>query len=141
MTAAAEPFSYLQRVSFSDIDALKHMNNVEFLRFYENARIAYFRQIVPDYEPVHGGQIGVIFAECQIAYRSPAHFEEEVRTTILPSELKRSSVRLGFEMRCEADGRLLAEGHGVIVGYDYASGRAAPFADDVRERLGATVIG
>ena len=44
-------------------------------------------------------------------------------------------------MRSEEDGRLLAEGHGVIVGYDYESGRAAPFADDVRERLGATVIG
>ena len=137
----SEPFTHLQRVSFKDIDALKHMNNVEFLRFYENARIAWFRHVVPDYEPVLGGSIGVIFAECRIAYRSPAHFEEEIRTTILPSELKRSSVRLGFEMQREADGRLLADGHGVLVGYDYETGRAAPFADRVRDRLSATLIG
>ena len=137
----SEPFTHLQRVSFKDIDALKHMNNVEFLRFYENARIAWFRHVVPDYEPVLGGSIGVIFAECRIAYRSPAHFEEEIRTTILPSELKRSNVRLGFEMHAQGDGRLLADGHGVIVGYDYASARPAPFADDVRDRLSATLIG
>ena len=141
MNGSAEPFCYVQRVSFKDVDALKHMNNVEFLRFYENARIAYFRHVVPEYEPVLGGSVGVIFAECQIAYRSPAHFEEHIRTTILPSDLRRSSVRLSFEMRSEGDGRLLADGHGVLVGYDYASGRPAPFADDVRDRLSATVIG
>ena len=141
MITAAEPFSYVEHVRFSDIDAMEHMNNVTFLRFYETARIAYFRAVVPDYDPVHRGKVGVIFAECQIFYRAPAFLDDEIRTTILPSDLRRSSVRLGFEMQREADGRLLAEGHGVLVGYDYEAGRAAPFADRVHARLSATLIG
>jgi acyl-CoA thioester hydrolase len=38
---------------------------------------------------------------------------------------------------CEADGRLLAEGWGTLVGYDYAQGRATPFPDEVAEKLRA----
>jgi acyl-CoA thioesterase FadM len=38
-------------------------------------------------------------------------------------------------MNAEGDGRLLAEGYGVLVGYDYAAGRAMALTDDVRAVL------
>ena len=44
-----------------------------------------------------------------------------------PEELRRSSVKIAFRMICEDDGRLVAEGWGTLVGYDYENGRAAPF--------------
>ena len=40
-------------------------------------------------------------------------------------------------MRSEADGRLVAEGWGVLVGYDYAEGRTQPVPDDLRARIEA----
>ena len=52
-----------------------------------------------------------------------------------PSELARSSLKLGFEMRSEADGRLVAEGWGVLVGYDYAAGKAEPIPEELRARI------
>jgi acyl-CoA thioesterase FadM len=33
------------------------------------------------------------------------------------------------------EGRLAAEGCGVLVGYDYAEGRSTPLPDPLRERL------
>lgn len=136
MTAGDEwPFSMVQRVRFGDLDAMQHMNNVEFLRFFETARIDYIRTVLPDHVPTSGGQFGFIFAECHIAYRSPAHYDEEIRTFIRPAELRRSSVRLEFEMRNDADGRLVAEGWGTLVGYDYAAERAEPLPAEVRAPL------
>ncbi|MEX2195315.1 MAG: thioesterase family protein [Thermoleophilaceae bacterium] len=130
------PFSMVQRVRFGDLDAMQHMNNVEFLRYFETARIDYIREALPEHVPTSGQQFGFIFAECHISYRSPAHYDEQIRTSIRPSELRRSSVRLEFEMRHDGDGqRLVAEGWGVLVGYDYAAGRAQPLPDAVRERL------
>lgn len=86
--------------------------------------------------PTSGQQFGFIFAECHIAYRSPAHYDEEIRTFIRPAELRRSSVRLEFEMRHDGDGqRLVAEGWGVLVGYDYAAGRSQPLPEPVRARF------
>ena len=127
----------LQRVRFGDLDAMQHMNNVEFLRFFETARIAWIQQVMPEHAPTSRQDFGFIFAECHIAYRSPAFFDEDLRTWIEPGEPKRSSVRLDFTMRAEGDGRLVAEGWGVLVGYDYAAGRPKPIPDHLRARLRA----
>ncbi len=129
-------FSIVQRVRFGDLDAMQHLNNVEFLRFFETARIAYLGERLGGHSPTDPGEFGWIFAECQIAYRSPCHFDEDVRTIVRPGELRRSSLRLLFEMRAGAEERLAAEGYGVLVGYDYASGRARPIPDEVRALLG-----
>jgi acyl-CoA thioester hydrolase len=135
MTGDGDVFSMVQRVRFGDLDAMQHMNNVEFLRFFETARIDYLRTLVPDHAPTARRRFGFIFAECHIAYRSPAYFNEEIRTFVRPSELRRSSIKLDFEMHSEADGRLVADGYGVLVGYDYEAGAAQPIPDALRERI------
>jgi acyl-CoA thioester hydrolase len=134
-------FSMVQRVRFGDLDAMQHMNNVEFLRFFETARIDYLMGILPEHNPGSRRQFGFIFAECHIAYRSPAHFGEEIRTFIWPTALERSSIRIEFAMRAESDGRLLAEGYGVLVGYDYAAGESRPVPDELRQRLEPELVG
>ncbi len=48
-------------------------------------------------------------------------------------DVRRSSFRVEFEMRVGE--RLLAEGYGVLVGYDYAAQRASPLPGVLRERL------
>ena len=135
MSSSDERFSMVQRVRFGDLDAMQHMNNVEFLRYFETARIEYIRTLQPGRTPTKREQFGFIFAECHINYRSPAHYDEEIRTYVWPSELKRSSLRLGFEMRSDADGRLVAEGWGVVVGYDYANERSTPIPEELRARI------
>ncbi|MEA2399476.1 MAG: acyl-CoA thioester hydrolase [Thermoleophilaceae bacterium] len=128
-------FSTVQRVRFGDLDAMQHMNNVEFMRFFETARIDWFRDVLPEHNPGKREAFGFIFAECHIAYRAPAFFDDEIRTWIRPVELKRSSLRLEFEMRVESDGRLVADGWGALVGYDYGAGKSRPLPEDVRERI------
>ena len=38
-------------------------------------------------------------------------------------------------MRVEADDRLVADGFGVMVGYDYEAGKARALPDSLRERI------
>ena len=128
-------FSMVQRVRFGDLDAMQHMNNVEFLRFFETARIDWFAAVLPGHAPGNRRSFGFIFAECHIAYRAPAHFGDEIRTWIRPSDMQRSSIRLDFEMRVEGDGRLVADGWGTVVGYDYTASKPRPLPDAVRDRV------
>jgi acyl-CoA thioester hydrolase len=124
------PFSYADRVRFGDLDAMRHLNNVEFLRFFETARIAYIRALIPAHRPAEPeGDWGLIFAECHINYRAPAFFDEEIRTHVRPAQLRRSSVRMEFLMTAEPEGRVIAEGWGALVGYDYVAGRSCPLPD------------
>ena len=128
------PFAHVERVRFGDLDAMRHLNNVVFLRYFETARISYVRELFPEHDPAHPeGSRGFIFAEAKINYRSPGFFDDEVTIELRAAEVKRSSFRIEFRMRVGE--RLLAEGYGVLVGYDYGTQRAAPLPDPLRERL------
>ncbi len=133
--SSGTPFVHVERIRFGDLDAMQHLNNVEFLRFFETARIEYLRSLSPKLEPTERERFGFIFAECRIAYRSPASFGEEVHTEIRPAEVGRSSLRLDFEMRVQPDDRLIAEGHGVLVGYAYEQESSRPLPGWLREAL------
>ena len=114
---------------------MRHLNNVVFLRYFESARIAFLRQLIPAHDPsnAEADPYGVIFAECHIAYRSPVHFDEDVDVRCTVGEVRRSSFQITFEMH--VGDRLAAEGHGWLVGYDYAAQRSSPLPDDLREAL------
>jgi acyl-CoA thioester hydrolase len=129
-------FSYRDQIRYADLDTNAHLNNVAYHQFFESARVAYMRGLFPDIEPLgRTGEFGMIFAETHVRFAAPGFYEEHLRVDVWVAEIKRSSVRLGFEMRCEADERLLAEGWGTLVGYDYGAGRAAPLPDAVAARL------
>ena len=136
-----EPFVHSERVRFGDLDAMRHLNNVVFLRYFESARIAFLRSIAPDHDPAspEGGPFGVIFAECHISYRSPVHFDEQVDVACSVGEVRRSAFRVDFAMRVGE--RMAAEGYGWLVGFDYAEQHSAPLAEPLRERLDAMVTG
>ncbi len=123
-------FTHADEVRFGDLDAMRHLNNVAFLQFFESARIAYITTVIPSHRPTEPeDDWGLIFAECHINYRAPAFFGEEIRTHVRPARLRRSSVRIEFRMESGGDGRLLAEGWGALVGYDYTAGAACPLPE------------
>ena len=78
-----ERFSIVQRVRFGDLDAMQHMNNVEFLRFFETARIDYIRQLLPDHSP---GQPRTSSASSSPSATSttarPRFYDDEIRTYV-----------------------------------------------------------
>ena len=95
------PFVHTERVRFGDLDAMRHLNNVVFLRYFETARIAFIRALLPGTtrpSPENGG-FGMIFAECHINYRSPVYFDEEVAVECSIGEVRRSAFQVTFTMR------------------------------------------
>lgn len=129
------PFIHRERVRFGDLDAMRHLNNVVFLRYFETARIAYMRALAPEHDPSHpeADAFGLIFAECHISYRSPVHFDEEVAVTCEVGEVRRSAFRVDFAMR--VDDRLAAEGYGWLVGFDHTEQAPARLPEGLRGRL------
>jgi acyl-CoA thioester hydrolase len=127
-------YCHVDRVRFGDLDAMRHVNNVAFLTFFEDARIQYITGLLGN-DPTTRRAFGLIFAECRINYRAPAFYDEEIRTCVRPGDIARSSARLDFAMFAVRDDRLLAEGYGVIVGYDYAAGRSMPLPEPFKASL------
>ena len=133
------PFVHTERVRFGDLDAMRHLNNVVFLRYFETARIAYIRSLLPQHDPAspEGQTFGLIFAECHINYRSPVYFDEEVAVECSVGEVRRSAFQVNFTM--SVGDRIAAEGYGWLVGFDYAAEKSSPLPDSFREVLEAAL--
>jgi acyl-CoA thioester hydrolase len=131
------PYSYLDQIRYGDLDTNRHLNNVAVHQFFESARVAYIRELFPELDPLgrEDEAFGMIFAETHVRFRSPGFYEERLRTQVRIEKVKRSSVRLAFQIVTEPEQRLVAEGWGTLVGYDYDAGRAAPLPDYVAARL------
>jgi acyl-CoA thioester hydrolase len=134
-----EPFVHHERVRFGDLDAMRHLNNVVFLRYFESARIAYLRELAPGHDPSspESGTFGFIFAECHINYRSPVQFDELLAIGCSVGEVRRSAFRIDFRMTVEE--RLAAEGYGWLVGFDYDAQESRPLPDTLRGSLEAAL--
>ena len=141
-------YTHTERIRFGDLDAMRHLNNVVFLRYFETARINYLNSLSDSHDPVRPvssprprklGQVddvtgfGFIFASCHIDYRSPGHFDEEVAIRVRPAEIGTKSLKLEFDMRVGE--RLLAEGYGVLVGFDYGSGETVALPEALVAQL------
>ena len=134
-------FAHLDRVRFGDLDAMRHLNNVAFLGYFESARIAYITTLIPSHRPTdpEGDDFGLIFAEAHISYRAPGFYDDGIRTLVRIADVRRSSFRVEFRMEATGDDRLLAEGWGALVGYDYKAGRANALPAGLVETLEAEV--
>lgn len=131
-------FTFVDEVRYGDLDANRHLNNVAVHQFYESARVAYIAQLLPQADlPGAGKQLPVIFAETHVIFRAPGHYADVLRVDVRPTDLQRSSVRIAFRITRERDGRVIAEGWGTLVGFDYGAQRAAPLPAPLAEALRA----
>jgi acyl-CoA thioester hydrolase len=83
-------------IRFSDVDAFGHVNNAVYLTYFEEARVAFFDEIV-DYGYDWSKQ-GVILARFEIDYLQPVHFKEEVFIRTACARIGNKSFDLTYEM-------------------------------------------
>ena len=123
-------YTYPLRVRWSDVDAYRHVNNVKYVEYFQEARIRYLMHMHQDGDAF--GHLAV--ARLDIDYRRPILFRlaaYEVHSWV--SHVGRSSFTVAAEVR---DGdQLLASSRAVLVGFDSETQRAAPLTPDQRERL------
>jgi acyl-CoA thioester hydrolase len=124
--------AHRDRVRYGDLDAMGHLGNVDFLRFFESARVAYVAELLPDLRADQPAVSPVIVASCHIDYRGPAYLGDEIVTQVWPDHLSTHSLKVAFEMRNGADD-LLAEGYAVLVGYDYVARKVADLPQALRD--------
>jgi acyl-CoA thioester hydrolase len=133
------PFSHERQVEYGELDAMRHVNNVVFARWFETARLEYLAQLAPDLDVADAGPRGLILASLTINYRSPGSFGERVTVRVRLAELGTSSINLEYRVEASGDGRLLADGHTVSVTYDYEAEEPIPIPEELRERLASAV--
>lgn len=121
-------------VWWGDQDAYQHVNNTEYFRFFEHARIAYFAKIGWG-EVMATEKIGPILAHTECRFRIPLTYPDTVAIGTRAVDITEGGFVMEYKVASYRHGKLAAEGTGRIVSFDYRSNTKAPIPEAVRETM------
>jgi len=118
---------------WGEMDALGHMDNVSYFRYFEQARISWFDSLKIDYSPDSEGPIlGTITCK----FISPAIYPADLEITTYVGKPGGSSFKMFHEMYLAGDpARLYAEAGAVMVWIGIGDGKSRPLPDWIRKQL------
>ena len=118
---------------WGDMDALGHMNNTLYFRYFEQARISWFDAIGADYTKLPEGPV---LANVSCRFIIPAVYPLDLEITLVAGAAGRSSFKLWSDMREVAQSdRIYAQAEAVMVWIDLKEGRSRPLPDWVRAQI------
>src|ERR1051326_2459730 len=136
MAAALETFPVIvqQAVAWGDMDSYRHVNNVVYFRYFENARLEYFRRMGWfEFEERTG--IGPILAATDARFRRALTYPDTIRIGARISQIGTDRCTMDYCLVSERLGDVAATGHGIIVTYDYRNGQKVPVPEELRQRI------
>ena len=112
-------------VQWGEMDSFKHVNNIVYFRYFETARIEYFKQTSVISTEGHVASVGPILAKTNCTFIFPLQYPDRVLCTARTVELLSDRFVMEYHIFSIGEQRLAAKGSGLIVSYDYAKNEKA----------------
>ena len=121
-------------VAWGEMDSYRHVNNAVYFRYFENARLEYFRRLGWfEYEKETG--IGPILASTQARFRKPLTYPDIVAAAARVPSVGEDRFTMEYLLVSEALNAVAADGQGLIVIYHYPQGKKVPIPAELRRRI------
>jgi acyl-CoA thioester hydrolase len=121
-------------VVWGEMDSYRHVNNVVYFRYFESARLEYFRRL--DwfvYEQQTG--IGPILAATQARFRKALSYPDTVWVGARISEISDDRFTMEYLLVSQRFGAIATEGQGKVVAFNYREGKKVPIPEELRRRI------
>ena len=112
------PVIVTQTLAWGEMDAFAHINNVVYFRYFENARLEYFRQLGWPCETIPTG-VGPILGSTQARFRLPLTYPDTIAIGGRIVDIQADRVIMRHAIASEKLNKIATEGESVIVTYDY----------------------
>ena len=125
-----------QPVDWGDMDAFGHVNNVAYFRYFENARIEYFRRI-GWWACLSETGIGPIVGSTRARFRRPVKYPDTLRAGAKVLSIGADRLTFRHVLVSRATGEMVTEGDAVVVCIDYRANAKVPVPEELRRRIEA----
>ena len=122
-------------VRYGDLDPQGHLNNANFLTYFEQARIQYWIQMGFFTKDQSFMEIGVIVADVHLTYLAPVYFGQNIKVGVRVAKLGNKSMTWEQNIVDADTGKELAKGELVIVAYDYKVGKTISIPQAWRDKI------
>lgn len=121
-------------VAWGEMDFYRHVNNVVYFRYFENARLEYFRRLDWfDFERETG--IGPILHSTQARFRKPLAYPDTVSAAVRIASMGDDRFTMEYSVVSHNLGAVAADGQGIIVTYHYGEARKVLIPEEIRHRI------
>jgi len=121
-------------VVWGEMDAFQHVNNVVYFRYFETARIAYFRELALMKIMEESG-IGPILAETRCRFRIPLTYPDTVSVGARVTTLGADRFTMIYRVVSQRHQGIAAEGSGELVTFDYGAGKKIGLPGQLRKHI------
>lgn len=127
---SAYPVIHQQSIAWGDMDAFAHVNNVQYYRYIESARIAYLQQL-----GVFEQGIFTVVASSQCQYLRPVFYPDVLHIGARIEELRNSAFRMHYVLWSETQNQIVATGEAVMVCVDQDSSAKINIPEALRQQI------
>jgi len=131
---AGWPVIVVQNIAWGEMDSYAHVNNVVYFRYFENARLEYFRRLGWPVAAKPTG-VGPILQSTQCRFRKPLTWPDEIAIGARVAEIGADRFTMEHTIVSAHWKGVAAEGSSVIVTFDYSKNAKAPLPDAVLQRI------
>ncbi len=124
------PFSLQQQLSWGDMDALNHINNVNYFRYFENARLKYFESIGV-IEEMEKTKVGPILGATECKYLFPLTYPDTITIGVIVSQIREKRLTMQYAIYSQKLEKIAAEGSAEIIFVDFAIGRSTLISETI----------
>lgn len=121
-------------VAWGEMDALGHVNNTVYFRYFESARVAYLTKI-KFIDPASNSGIGSILASTQCDFRKALTYPDTVAIGARVTEISSDRFTMEYRVVSQRLQKIAAEGKGVIVSYNYREKRKENLPETIRKNI------
>lgn len=130
---AEYPVSVDIPVQWGEMDALQHVNNVTYFRYFESARIAYMMKT--SLIGRSNTSVGPILAETECRYKRPVTFPDQLMVGCRITEFQEFGFVQEYAVYSRAQDAITTLGSARIVLWDASTGQKAPLTEALQVEL------
>ena len=124
------PVIFEQKVAWGDMDAFGHVNNVQYYRYMESARIEYF-----NYFDILNLDANTVVASSQCKYLKPVFYPDTLLIGSRVVELRQSALRMEYLLWSQQQNSRVATGEAVVVFVDPKAMKKMPMPVHIRQQI------
>ena len=122
-------------VRYGDLDPQGHLNNANFLTYFEVGRINYFVELGLFKPGQSFFDINVIMAESHVTYRAPVKYGMPVKVGVRASQIAKKTITVDQNIVHAETGNVLASGYVILVAFDYHQNKSIPVPEVMRKAI------
>ena len=129
-------FSFITQmnIEWGDMDALQHVNNVEYFKYFQKARIAYFEKNSSE-DLFVDSRISTILASTECKFIYPLKYPDAISIGARVDSIADQYFTMKYAVISHKNQKLVAIGGAKVVMFDYGKNMKASVPQEIKKRI------